>query len=294
MKEWAGVMQKSYAQPHAWTCYHRRMHTFDVAPCAALAPYVDRFWGWEAPRETVNLPLLLPGTGAELFFHYGTPFRYADKAGAPRVVPRVHLLCLRGAPLPLLPTGGIGFLAVRFAAGAVHRFTRVPGPAWMDEMVTPGDLWGPDGRQLVAQVMDAGDPRRRIALVQLFLLRRLQTEPHDALVAEAVGRIYREAAGIALRPLETAVGYRQMVRRFRAVTGQTPVDVRQASRLQKAVRTMLLDPGTAPLDAALAQGFYDQSHFIRAFRAWSGMTPAAFLRTHGGASHFYNTSRRPG
>jgi AraC-like DNA-binding protein len=32
------------------------------------------------------------------------------------------------------------------------------------------------------------------------------------------------------------------------------------------------------LDAALECGYYDQAHFIKAFKGFTGLTPTAFLR----------------
>ena len=61
-----------------------RMKTFHVLPAPALRPFVDRIWGWESTGGApVPLPTLLPGTGAELYLHYGAPFRYLapDDAG---------------------------------------------------------------------------------------------------------------------------------------------------------------------------------------------------------------------
>lgn len=50
-------------------------------PPAELRPWVERFWSWESDCA-VPLPLLLPGTGADLFLHYRTPFLAITPDGA--------------------------------------------------------------------------------------------------------------------------------------------------------------------------------------------------------------------
>lgn len=59
---------------------------------------------------------------------------------------------------------------------------------------------------------------------------------------------------------------------------------RGSSRIVRFQRFIALAQDGRPLrltDAALACGYYDQAHFIRDFRAFSGTSPSSFLRkTH--------------
>ncbi|HZW12954.1 MAG TPA: helix-turn-helix domain-containing protein [Noviherbaspirillum sp.] len=76
------------------------------------------------------------------------------------------------------------------------------------------------------------------------------------------------------------IGRRQLERQFPALTGQTPIEVRPTSRFQKTVRTLLLDPAADTTDVALAQGYYDQAHFIRDYRAVVAASPRTGCRQH--------------
>ncbi|WP_426818182.1 helix-turn-helix domain-containing protein [Winslowiella sp. 2C04] len=62
-----------------------------------------------------------------------------------------------------------------------------------------------------------------------------------------------------------------LVRRFSQQVGMPPLQYHMQLRLHRA-RDMLRQ-NVAPLDAALLLGFYDQSHFINAFRKVMGTTP---------------------
>jgi len=66
----------------------------------------------------------------------------------------------------------------------------------------------------------------------------------------------------------------QFLRAFRKATGLTPHVWLTACRLRQVRR--LLRCGTTMAEAALAAGFFDQSHMQRVFKRHHGLTPAAF------------------
>lgn len=258
------------------------MRTFHLRPIAPLRPYIDRFWGWEsAAGETVPLPTLLPGTGAEVFFHFRTPFCGSS----------AHLLYVRTQPLALPATDNIGFVAVRFRAGMLHRFTVIPGAELMDRACTVDAMWGRDGTELAERVAGAATFAAKAQLIQAFLLKRMQAACPDPLVEYAISRIYRDCAAISIAQLadRIGIGKRQLERRFKALTGQAPAEMRRISRVQKAVRMLLLDPAVRSADVALAHGYYDQAHFIRDFNALVRTSPQRFIDAARQKTHFYNT-----
>ena len=271
------------------------LRTFHLLPHKALQPYIDRLWGWETSAdEVVALPTVLPGTGAELFFHYRTPFRRiaADRSVEP--MSQMHLLCVRSAPVELVPSADIGFIAVRFRAGALHRFTGMPGGELIDTPCSAADIWGEQGKSLSARLGDAASKHQRATLLQSFLYERLMTRQSDPLVEAAVSLLYRDCAVLPIERLaeHMRIGRRQLERRFVAMTGQTPVEVRRVARFQKTVRTLLLDPSSNMADAALTQGYYDQAHFIRDFRTLVSTSPQRYLQAARMKTHFYNTPRQ--
>src|SRR5262249_24587530 len=66
-----------------------------------------------------------------------------------------------------------------------------------------------------------------------------------------------------------------LAREFRRRLGETLGEYVNKIRLKAACRQILEDNGTLA-DIAMATGFYDQSHFVRVFRAALGCPPSAF------------------
>lgn len=97
----------------------------------------------------------------------------------------------------------------------------------------------------------------------------------------AVGRIRtyideRYAEPIHLDTLAQIAGLSRyhLLRIYREAEGKTPHDYLQEVRIRRAKD--LLDRGSSIVEAALATGFYDQSHFTNTFRKITGTTPRRY------------------
>lgn len=66
-----------------------------------------------------------------------------------------------------------------------------------------------------------------------------------------------------------------LLREFKKWVGLPPHRFQIQNRIRKA-RKMILHDSLPLTEVALAAGFYDQSHFIRCFRKFAGMTPSEF------------------
>lgn len=273
------------------------MRRFHLLPVPPLRPCIDRLWGWEsAPGETIALPTLLPGAGAELYFHYGRPFRHTGATGdAGAALPPAHLLCLRSTPLALAAMSGVGFIAVRFRSCMLARFTQMPAAELHDGPRDIADVWGAPGRICAARVAAADSQAERLALIQAFLLRQLRPERADALVEAAVDTLYRSQGNVTIEQLAARLGLgrRQLERRVLAATGLAPAALRRLCRFHHTVRALLLAPDAGGLDTALRHGYFDQAHFIHDFRALAHTTPQRYLRLARDMTHFYNPPRAP-
>lgn len=269
------------------------MRTFCTFPPPSLAPYIDRFWGWEADdSETIALPTVLPGTGAELYIHYATPFHY-NASTSTTAFSSSHLLCVRRRPIELADSAGIGFIAVRFRAGAVHCFTRMPAADIIDNAPTLGDIWGRAGTALAGNVCKASTRQERVRLLIAFLIGQLNCTAAHHLGLRASERLYQSSGFIKVAQLADELGItaRQLERRVQQITGLSPVELKRLGRFQRTTKSLLLASQANSLETALAHGYYDQSHFIREFKAMTSMAPHAFLKRAKARSHFYNTSR---
>ena len=266
------------------------MKRYFVIPSAPLQPYVDRLWGWESD-DLLQLPAMLPGTGAELLFQYGRPFAIQSQQQSAAQLGLAQLLCARRRPYQLLPQSALGFIAVRFRSGALRHFCPLPLGDLRDDVVPVGEVWGAEGVDVAERVAQASTRDQRVSLLEGWLLRCLQRH-HLAqpAVEAALRQLYYGHREVKIDRLADQLGMsrRHFERVFRCEIGVTPKLFQRTARFNLTVRELLLSASSDTLAVALDHGYYDQAHFIHDFQAFVGDSPAAYLQTTTRVAHFYN------
>ncbi|MBI5070386.1 MAG: AraC family transcriptional regulator [Deltaproteobacteria bacterium] len=245
------------------------------APCPALAPLVRCLEVVEARAPATRV--LFPEPGLVLGFRYrgrstilgeagGQPIPDHVVTGIRATVRRMHTAGDSGIVVAKLGDGG----ALPFLRGSPHRLFGRWEP--LDRQLDPGAL-----RTLSARLREATGDGERVALVERFLLDQRGPAAPDPLALEAA-RALRAAHG-ALRIADLARGLHvsldALEKRFRRTIGASPKQLASLLRLRCALEGHRPGAPLGPL--ALASGYCDQSHFVRALRRTAGEPPGAFL-----------------
>jgi AraC-like DNA-binding protein len=157
--------------------------------------------------------------------------------------------------------------------------------ATTDARIALDDLWPGEGTRLAAAVGAARDHEGRIDAVEEFVAERVAgCDDADPVVRASVARIEAASGQVAIEELVAAagIGRRQLERRFADAVGIGPALLAAIFRFRSAFDLLEHDTSRPWTDAALAAGYYDQSHFIREFRRFVGCTPTEFSAARSG------------
>lgn len=173
-------------------------------------------------------------------------------------------------------------VGVRFRPGCAFPFLGVPLDLLLNAIVPLDAILGPAARDLRDELLEAEDVTRLFEVLERRLpqLAAKPAESHPA-VRYAVERL---SSGRGVEPAErircivdeTGLSHRRLIELFRRETGYTPKQFERVRRFQEALRKMHSDRPPRWPDLAAECGFSDQAHFIREFRAFSGLSPAAY------------------
>jgi AraC-like DNA-binding protein len=252
------------------------MRMTTIAPTTAAASLVRSFTIVETETETSRV--LLPETGAVLGVRYGGSAALVE-GGRTSVLTNVTLTGMRNTVRRMHTSAGGRIIVASFhEAGARmvfglamhHLFNDIIG---LHELVASEEM-----DQLRLAVASAHDSCTRVRAIERFLLTRRSHGKRDPTVAAAV-RAMRFARGtVSIRSLAFGLGLSQdrFEKRFRQELGASPKQYCSILRFRMALGAYPAHSNLAEL--AVEAGYYDQSHFIREFRAVTGETPQTFLR----------------
>jgi AraC-like DNA-binding protein len=133
---------------------------------------------------------------------------------------------------------------------------------------------------LLAALRAAPDWQAMVAPMDAWLLSLASGKRRDDPVAREASRLRLLHGNIAIQELADAAGLslRHFQRRFRALTGLNPKHYARICRIGHAIHRKELEPETSWTALALDAGYSDQSHFIRDFKALTGILPSDFQR----------------
>ena len=251
-------------------------HFRPYPPCAALRPYV-RLLAIQEAAASQTYPVL-PDTALVMGFQYRGGLAYHGAGGRTALAPagvtgiRTGYRLFENAP-------ATGTVLVVFKAGGAAPFFRLPLHELFQQSVGLADLLPPAAlADLPAALAAAATDAARLRLVEAFLLSQLRPAAPDRLVAGALGLIQASQGTVRLADLARQLGTSAspLEKRFRQAVGASPKKLAGIVRLSSAIAQYR--PGLSGTELGYLAGFYDQAHFIHAFRAFAGQSPAAYFR----------------
>jgi AraC-like DNA-binding protein len=128
------------------------------------------------------------------------------------------------------------------------------------------------------QLVEARDHARRKEILERFWLGQLQGAAPDPVATAAASRIKESYGAVRIEKLarEAGLSLSALERRFRKVVGTSPRKFASIVRLRHALR--LRTVGGNLTEIAYQAGYFDQAHFTKDFRNFTGLAPRSFFQ----------------
>jgi AraC-like DNA-binding protein len=194
--------------------------------------------------------------------------------------PPAFVMGARGSSMVLEGDCAPSYLEVLLSPLGAYRLLGLPMAELSGQLVDLVEVLGADGRRLGEQLRETPSWRRRFALLDRFLLGRLEGGPQPSPeVARAWERLVASGGAVPIGRLASEVGWshKHLIARFRQQVGLRPKTAARLVRFDGVWRR--LDQAGGRLDwgqVAREAGYADQAHLIRDFHQFTGTTPTAF------------------
>jgi AraC-like DNA-binding protein len=266
-----------------------RMVCRTYIPRPPLSDFVEVLWHYDGPGPPHARERCLPTGTMEIVVNlHDNEARVYDRRNADR--PRkLRGPLVRGAHSGFFVIDTVGqesTMGVHFKPGGAFPFL---GPAGelRDALLPLEALWGAKAGELRDRLLDAATAEAKFDVLEQALLARIARLPGRH---PAVAFALEQFQSLTQRPKVSEVArwsglsQRRFIRVFDEEVGLTPKLFCRIQRFQRALRLVEDGRGMEWADVALESGFFDQAHLINGFRAFSGVTPTAYLASR--SDHF--------
>lgn len=247
-----------------------------VIPTDRLKPYVKYFVISES--QDAQAYKVFPSPGTVIGFQYSGRLKIVDdgldiplaSAGITGIADNFKIF--EGSP-------GIGTILVYFTEAGLAHFIARPVLELFNQSVALDNIFPKSG---VAETEErlglAKTDKQRIRIVEQFLLSQLRDIAQDKLIIEAVRLIYASKGTVKIKELAERlfISLSPLERRFKSIVGTTPKKFASIVRFNAVLHQ--LDGARSLTDICYEHNFFDQAHFIKDFRQYTGDTPEQFKR----------------
>ncbi|THU40478.1 helix-turn-helix transcriptional regulator [Niastella caeni] len=176
--------------------------------------------------------------------------------------------------------GSINWIVVVLQPYGAHQLWGVPAMEWYNCFFPAVEIVGTRIDSIANALLNAKQLNERIRLLDNFLLQQVdQRTPPDPVIVQAVQHIIKQEGMVSVESLHQSlwVNERTLERKFKLHIGISPKRFTDIVRLNSSAKRMQRMKGKQPLTGvAYESGYFDQAHFIKEFKKYTGITPQQY------------------
>ncbi|WP_276371124.1 helix-turn-helix domain-containing protein [Chryseolinea sp. H1M3-3] len=248
-------------------------------PSAVLAPFVSALIIIESELEALNKTI--PDTTMVMSFRYkGNVMRMEGER--PETLFSSNVAGIRKTVRHFHYDNNTGNLLVIFKAGGFNAFSGIPAHELFGLNVEAGNFFQPTELDEILERLHAAPSNDvRVQIIESILTNRLIIRKPDLMVKKAIQIIQSHIGMIRIKDLAATLSSSQdsFEKRFRAQVGCSPKQFASIVRLRNVINNF--QSFSSLTELAYAAGYFDQSHFIKDFRLFTGQAPKDFFKSSG-------------
>ncbi|MCM0649103.1 helix-turn-helix domain-containing protein [Clostridium swellfunianum] len=267
-------------------------------PFNILQKYIKCIWtieynGTLTPSENERI---LPDGYTEIIVNFSDRFKCKIDGGKENFLTNSFASGPFTKYLHLEATGKVGLLGIRFWPGMMYPFFQIPMKELTNKYIDLSFIAKELSKEIEASVLSSTNFEERFSLVNSILTKHLMSKltPTNKVVEESINIIKYSNGMIAVASLSESIGIgsRQLERLFNVYLGISPKMFNRITRFQRIFKELEKHRINNWLVLALQCGYYDQAHFIKEFKQFSGMNPNSFFIGSNELTRYFTTNIR--
>ncbi len=235
---------------------------------------------WQAERRTpLHKETIIPKGVVEIIFNLNDKFSLISQIGSKQY--RVSDCFINGfntVPIQLQPPEQQFFFGVQFKPLAIKEIFGIPASEFSNTLVD-GTLLDAGFRSLWHQLAEQTSFDARVSVFLNWIERkRTDSQPRERLMNDFLMDNHQPDLSVAMLASSLCYSPRHLSRKIIEATGMNTEEMLLYKKYLHAVHLMHHSDLTLT-EIAHDSHFSDQSHFIKSFKNFTGMTPGVYKRT---------------
>lgn len=253
----------------------RYMYFEKTSPSPPLARFVECYWKITDNGTEVRCQKIVPDGFPEVMIHLGDPYRINIANDWKRQSQFLLAGQIRKF-FHLENTGRSSVFGIKFKPAAITLLFGIDMSSYTDQVV---DLTAfSNFEPWCSTVINSHDFQVNVATTESFLLGHLSTIPINLHPVETALQYVFEKFGLCTvdeLANRVGVGARQLELYFKKYVGLSPKFYARVVRFSRIFQ-LVQDERPRWVDIAHLAGYFDQAHFIKNFKAFTGEEPARY------------------
>lgn len=236
--------------------------------------YIRSFSVLKESPAAFNQRIILPDSYPELILNLGSRLFWEMGRGAKVELPRAFLVWAQTHPLKIIASGTCHVVGVNLNAWGLRSLVDEQTDLSRTPVIPLEGAWQGLPHLLAATIRSRGD-LEALAILGQFVSDFNPSDCTDGITREAVELLYRTNGRCSVNELaaHSYLSTSQLERRFKYFTGLSPKTLARLIRFDHACSGLLSAASSRLTDLAYDMGYFDQAHFNREFKAFTGRSP---------------------
>lgn len=252
------------------------MESTHYLPSESLRPFIKYYWVYQGSGDDC----IYPSGHTELAINISDGNLTTCLNNKTTNLPKVELLGQLTMPGRVSATSQATLLIVRFHAHTAALFLPAKLSELTNHSVDLDDLMKDKSEEMYMRTRESATIEQKIAVLEshltILLTRHLKKLPYIN-TAERLCDFFNRAESFNIRQAAKFIGRseRYVQRYFLEFIGLTPNAFFKINRFNRSLRQMQSAQGRLT-GVAYNNGYYDQAHFIKEFKSYTGLTPLQY------------------
>ncbi len=260
-----------------------------LIPPEQLRHIINCYWFIDSGDDyDIHVQKIIPDGFPELIFHYGDPYEI-NLSGTWERQSEYLIAGQIKRYFFLRNTGRSGIIGIKLMPAALTDFFGISMHQLTGKVIPLNKAGSGKLSALVDMAISGKSPEEIAARFNTFFEEEALRKPNTAITSNTIFNTILSSKGTAsIGEIcdKARISERSLERFFHRHVGLTPKYFSRIIRFSNIFK--LIEEGDPSwVDVAYLTGYYDQSHFIRDFKAFTGQEPSGYLFEHPSIANFF-------